>query len=703
MVDPPVRVLVIADDEDDFVLVRDLLSETTAGSHDVHWVKDHITAVELMVNGQYDVCLLDYRLGNRDGLKLMEKATARQCRLPVIILSAQQDYENDVKAMKAGAVDYLVKNDVTGPLLERSIRYAIERRNADVTDRKRAEARICLDDVRFGALFQLSHMTDASIDELEDFTLEQALRISGSTVGLIRFLNEDESVVLSTRWCRAILEQSRADEVSPLFSLDESGVWREAVRERRVVTINDCQAKHSGKRAPLPNHLQLNRLLAAPALEGDRVVAVMVLGSKTEPYDASDARHVTLSMDSMLKLVRNRRDRDALTRSEQQLRESNALLQKVFDGISDPLIMLNRDLSVSMLNKSALKYYGVEPSFDVLGTPCYESLCKQGRPCAECADFLTFIDVPAATFEREGIFDPSRFEQVVIYSVYGKDGKKDASIVRISDVTERRTMERQFIQNEKLASLGLLVSGITHEINNPNTFISFNLPILRDYLQTLMPVFDEYAGRHPDLRLFYMPYPRFRADLFKLLDNMEHGANRIAGIVSRLKSFMRKRDKSEFQRTNIGKLIEQTVSIAQPELTRTVKSFHVIVPEDLPEITTDPEAVQQVVLNLLINAAHACDKKDSEVTLKAGKESPDGQSLSIEVRDNGTGMDETIKKRIFDPFFTTKGPSSGTGLGLYICYNLLNNLGGRIEVESTPGQGSTFRAILTDQGPPEGV
>jgi signal transduction histidine kinase/CheY-like chemotaxis protein len=525
MADRPVKVLMVEEDEDGFALVRDLLSETSAGRHEIHWAKDFDTAVDLMVNGGYDVCLVASRPGSLDALELLDEATARQCGLPVIFLAARGDYEVDLKAMKAGAAGYLLKSELSGPLLERSIRYAIARSKTDVADSKPAQTRICLDDARF---------------------------------------------------------------------------------------------------------------------EG--------------------------------------------------------LLQKVFDGISDPLIVLDRDRSVSMINTAARTYYGLESSLDVLGKPCREALCKDTRPCEECGDFLSVIDAPAATFERQRISDPGRREQVVIYSVYGKEGKRDASIARISDITERRTMERQLMQSEKLASLGLLVSGITHEINNPNTFISFNLPILRDYLHALMPIFDKYAGRNPDLRLFYMPYPRFRADLFKLLDNMEHGSSRIASIVSRLKSFLRKRDKSELQRTDIGKLVEQTVSIAQPELMKTVKSFQVIVPEDLPEITTDPEAIQQVVLNLLINAAHACDKVDSEVTLKVARESADGKSLSIEVRDNGAGMDETIKKKIFDPFFTTKGAASGTGLGLYICYNLLNNLGGGIEVDSTPGQGSTFRAILTDQG-----
>jgi PAS domain S-box-containing protein len=116
----------------------------------------------------------------------------------------------------------------------------------------------------------------------------------------------------------------------------------------------------------------------------------------------------------------------------------------------------------------------------------------------------------------------------------------------ITDISERKQMERQLVQQEKLASLGLLVAGVAHEINNP-TFISFNLPILRDYLQELMPIVDAYALENPDLELYCMNYQEFRQDIFKLLDNLEHGSIRINRIVSNLKEYARKREKAELR------------------------------------------------------------------------------------------------------------------------------------------------------------
>ena len=118
------------------------------------------------------------------------------------------------------------------------------------------------------------------------------------------------------------------------------------------------------------------------------------------------------------------------------------------------------------------------------------------------------------------------------------------------------------------------------------------------------------------------------------------------------------------------------------------------IPEDLPPVVTDAQALKQVLINFLINACQAADKNDSWLKLSAGSGNTWREHTIIEISDNGCGMDEITQQKIFDPFFTTKSEESGTGLGLYICYDLVKGLGGRIEVESELATGSTFRIIL---------
>jgi signal transduction histidine kinase len=118
---------------------------------------------------------------------------------------------------------------------------------------------------------------------------------------------------------------------------------------------------------------------------------------------------------------------------------------------------------------------------------------------------------------------------------------------------------------------------------------------------------------------------------------------------------------------------------------------------NLPRIWSDPFALEQILLNLLVNAAQAAEKNDSRVELSLEIRDSWLDHTILDVRDNGCGMDEKAMQKIFDPFFTTKSAAGGTGLGLYVTHNLVESLRGRLEVDSTPDQGSTFRVILPDK------
>jgi signal transduction histidine kinase len=141
-------------------------------------------------------------------------------------------------------------------------------------------------------------------------------------------------------------------------------------------------------------------------------------------------------------------------------------------------------------------------------------------------------------------------------------------------------------------------------------------------------------------------------------------------------------------------VIESVHSICHSKIKSSVKSFVKNIPENLPKIYTEPYALEQILLNLLINAAQAADKHDSWIKLNVTVNNGEQEHIGIEVSDNGCGIDGETQLKIFDPFFTTKSQAEGTGLGLYVCHTLVERLKGRIEVESDPGKGSVFRLIL---------
>ncbi|MCX5883172.1 MAG: ATP-binding protein [Deltaproteobacteria bacterium] len=389
-----------------------------------------------------------------------------------------------------------------------------------------------------------------------------------------------------------------------------------------------------------------------------------------------------------------RRVEATLRESEERLFNSMATLTMVIDGISDPLILLDADLRVKRLNRAAKDYYGLTSYQEAAGKLCFEAFRGRSSPCEGCEHPFSDMRGYFGTYERKGGKDPDRIEQVFVYLVKDESGAPKASIVRISDITQTRMMDRQLIQSEKLASLGLLISGITHEINNPNNFIFFNTPILRSYLEFLLPIVDEYVSAHPELRAFGRPYPVFREDCFKLLDNIEHGSIRINQIVENHREFVRERGKGERCRIDLKQVVEKGISICQGRIRKTVKTFEANIPEGLPTLFTDPLAIEQVVVNLLINAAQAADKNDSRVTLTITSQNETEGEVIVEVSDNGRGMDAETQKKIFDPFFTTKAVGVGTGLGMSISHRLVTELGGRIEILSEVGKGSIFRVRL---------
>lgn len=260
------------------------------------------------------------------------------------------------------------------------------------------------------------------------------------------------------------------------------------------------------------------------------------------------------------------------------------------------------------------------------------------------------------------------------------------------DITEKKIMERQAIQNEKLASLGFLVSGMAHEINNPNNFISFNIPILKEYLNAILPIIDTHANAHPKFEIFNMNYPDFRRDLLKLTDNIENGSLRINKIVTNLRKFVHMKTDVEYGLVDIKKLIQGCVEMTRGKIIKQVKTFEMTFPENLEPIETSSEILEIAVINLIINAAQSCDKPDSLVNLSVYQN--EQNNLVINVSDNGCGMDTKTMSRAFDPFFSTKTSKEGTGIGLSLCHNLISSLGGKIEVESEVAQGSTFRLII---------
>ena len=258
----------------------------------------------------------------------------------------------------------------------------------------------------------------------------------------------------------------------------------------------------------------------------------------------------------------------------------------------------------------------------------------------------------------------------------------------------------QLLQSEKMASIGQLAAGIAHELNNPIGFVHSNLGTLESYLRDLMEIIDAYAkgldeGTDPTAQRAVIARLReerdfdyVRGDIVQLLSESKDGLSRVRKIVQDLKSFSHVSEQ-EWQWADLHQGLDSTLNIVWNELKykcQVVKEYG-----DIPKIHCLISQLNQVFMNLLVNASHAIETKGT-ITIRTRPLGDD--AVCIEVSDTGKGIAPEHLTRIFEPFFTTKPVGKGTGLGLSLSYGIINKHHGRIEVESTLGVGTTFRIIL---------
>lgn len=366
-------------------------------------------------------------------------------------------------------------------------------------------------------------------------------------------------------------------------------------------------------------------------------------------------------------------------------------LQIFIDGVTESMFMTAGDGSIVIANRAAIEFCDYCNFPDIIGKSINNILSPHYDVGEEITNALGTGLQTSFVLKRK---DRGTIERFSIYPVLISGRYTGEDIILISDITKEKVLEQQLIHTEKLAALGLLVSGIAHEINNPNNFITFNVSILRTYLKAILPIVDDYAKTQSNFVLFDMTSTDFQKDVMKLIDAVEQGAKRISSIVRELREFSHKSDAEERFSIAPRELAEQVVAMCKNSALKANVEIDIIEENKLPVISLPMGTCEQALVNLVINAIHASDKDEAHVTIIIKKGLTWADYLTFIVKDNGKGMDEATRALIFDPFFTLKPRGEGTGLGLYISKMLINKLGGDITCDSTPGQGSVFIITL---------
>ncbi|MFH1034900.1 MAG: PAS domain S-box protein [Pseudomonadota bacterium] len=549
----------------------------------------------------------------------------------------------------------------------------------DITERRQAEEDLRLDEARLEALVKLGQMHNVPLQAIVDYTLEEAVRLTGSAIGYAGFVDEQQGIMTIMARSRAAMEQCATADKPRVYRLKDIGLWGEAIRRRAPVIANDYQA-HPRKMGYPDGHLAITRYLSVPVNDSGRVVAVIATANKQDPYDDADVRQVALLMDAMWKIVQRRRALDALAISEERFRS-------LTENAPDIIFTLGVDGSFTYVNPAWQRLLGHAPQ-ELLGRPFVDFVRPQDVEVAR-GMFRRLRDEGFTISEERGILldKDGRQRHFTLGGGPNLDtrGRVTGMVGVLKDIGDQVELEAQLRHAQKMEAVGTLAGGVAHEFNNL-------LMALRGYGQLLGLL----EGLPPGAGSY--------------LAKIDQGCQRAADLTSKMLTLTRLEagDKTAVDLNQVAQGVWQLLH--QTNSPRIDLVFQEEV--NLPPVLANAAQMEQVLFNLALNARDATSA-GGRITLRTRlvdldaafvQHNPwarEGPYVLLKVEDSGRGMSPEVMARVFDPFFTTKEPGKGTGLGLSVAYSILKAHDGHISVHSQPGQGACFTVYLpaTEQAP----
>ena len=545
----------------------------------------------------------------------------------------------------------------------------------DISARKSFETALAINQKRLQALVDLGHMHNASLKELTDFVLERAVEITQSKYGNFAFVSDDEKTLTIHSWSRAALAKCNVKEGTNTYSIDEVGLWGEAIRQRKPVITNDYSAPNPFKRGCPEGHIPLKSHMSVPIFDNDKIVIIAGVANKSAPYDENDVMQLTYLMNGMWRILQYWKSQEALQESEIQYR-------KVLENIQDVFYRADLNGNLLFVSNSAARSLGFDSADEILGLPIHgfykfpsdrQRLMEAMKKAGSVSDFEVMLKKKDGT--PVWASTSSAFYRDSAGKVLGIEG-----ILR--DITERKKaeevrskLEEQLRQSMKMESIGRLAGGIAHDFSNLLT------PILGYAESLLSELSPEDARRHSIMQIQY--------------------AALCARDLTRQLLAMGRKQVLELKRFDLRNIVTKFESL----LKRTIREdidIRISTAETPCIIKADVGQVEQVIMNLAVNAQDAMTTGGilrinvEEITIISAspQEALDGirpgSYVMLSVSDTGCGIDEETKAHIFEPFFTTKEEGKGTGLGLATVDGIIEQHGGFMKVQSEMGKGTTF-------------
>lgn len=278
---------------------------------------------------------------------------------------------------------------------------------------------------------------------------------------------------------------------------------------------------------------------------------------------------------------------------------------------------------------------------------------------------------------------------------YGEDGKPARSVGTVQDITEKVLMEEKakiaqakLIQTNKMASMGMLASSITHEINNPNNYIQHNASLLSKVCNDMKNVMAEYYNEHGEFSAGGFTYSELQKRIPQFIDGISDGSMRIKNIVDGIKGFARQDKGGKDKKFNIKDALKDALSLLDSQVVKFTSNFHVNSAEEIPPVKGSKQQIEQVIINFIMNALQALPDRESAVSVSTSFNEED-RCVIIEIKDEGSGIEEDVLKNMMEPFYSTRLDSGGTGLGLFISSSIIEEHEGTLGFETEIGIGTT--------------
>jgi PAS domain S-box-containing protein len=571
----------------------------------------------------------------------------------------------------------------------------------DITERRRLE-----EETRFLQTITLDIVKSKDLRSALDIVLHRVCNITGWIFGEAWLPSDDGScLVYSQAWYNKADGMEKFRKASECLSfLPGIGLPGRAWSLKKPVWIRDIASEANFTRASIASECGLKMGIAIPVLANHEVVAVIDFFNSDLCNEEERLIRFASAIAAQLGLVILHKG------IEDKLRKAYVQNELLIASISSILINIDENDRIIQWNKMAENTFGI-PAEDVIGRLFSESgiqwsegdVVKHILDCKNNGQPTRIDDVRFTSPDGK-----VGFLGITVSPIKGNEKKRPGLLIVGRDVTQRKILESQLVQAQKLESIGQLAAGIAHEINTPTQYVGDNTHFLQDAYGDLCKLMGKYkellkackAGNVSDDLILDLEATEKKIDLEYLNEEMPkaiqqslEGIERIAKIVHAMKEFSHP-GIDEKTPIDINKAIESTITVARNEW-KYVADMVTNYDPTIPLVPCLPSAFNQVILNIIINAAHAIadvvgNGANGKGTITIST-IHDCDWAEVRIEDTGTGIPEAVRPKIFDPFFTTKEVGKGTGQGLAIAHDIIvKKHGGMITFETEVGKGTTF-------------